>query len=109
MSGCDSLDFEKFEENSEYMDLKNAVLNSLNSMEHLKEELDALCKELGLTTSTAINIFAKAMVRKQALPFKLSLNKTNKKTLEAIQNVEEGKNLSRKFSSVSELMEDLNA
>ena len=75
----------------------------------LKEELDALCKELGLTTSTAINIFAKAMVRKQALPFKLSLNKANKKALEAIQNVEEGKNLSRKFSSVAELMEDLNA
>ena len=35
--------------------------------------------------------------------------KANNKTLEAIQNVEEGKNLSRKFSSVSEVMEDLNA
>ena len=34
---------------------------------NLKEELDKLCKELGLTTSTAINIFAKAMVRKTSL------------------------------------------
>ena len=76
---------------------------------NLKEQLDELCKELGLTTSTAINIFAKAMVRKQALPFKLSLNTENKKTLKAIQNVEDGKNLSRKFKSVDELMEDLNA
>lgn len=76
---------------------------------NLKEQLDELCKELGLTTSTAINIFAKAMVRKQALPFKLSLNTENKKTLKAIQNVEAGKNLSRKFKSVDELMEDLNA
>ena len=76
---------------------------------NLKEQLDELCKELGLTTSTAINIFAKAMVRKQALPFKLSLNSENKKTLKAIQNVEAGKNLSRKFKSVDELMEDLNA
>ena len=76
---------------------------------NLKDELDSLCKELGLTTSTAINIFAKAMVRKQALPFKLSLNADNKKTLKAIKNVEEGKNLSRKFSSVDELMDDLNA
>ncbi|WP_293837871.1 type II toxin-antitoxin system RelB/DinJ family antitoxin [uncultured Phascolarctobacterium sp.] len=75
----------------------------------LKEQLDELCKELGLTTSTAINIFAKAMVRKQALPFKLSLNTENKKTLKAIQNVEAGKNLSRKFKSVDELIEDLNA
>ena len=76
---------------------------------NLKDELDILCKELGLTTSTAINIFAKAMVRKQALPFKLSLTKDNKKILKAIQNVEAGKNLSRKFSSVEELIEDLNA
>lgn len=76
---------------------------------NLKEQLDELCKELGLTTSTAINIFAKAMVRKQALPFKLSLNTENKKTLKAIQNVEAGKNLSRKFKSVDELIEDLNA
>lgn len=29
-------------------------------------------------------------------------------TLEAIQNVEAGKNLSKKFESVEELMEDLN-
>ena len=35
--------------------------------------------------------------------------KANKKTLEAIQNVEEGKNLSPKFSSLSELIENLNA
>ena len=35
--------------------------------------------------------------------------KANKKTLKAIQNVEEGKSLSRKFISVYELMEDLNA
>lgn len=76
---------------------------------NLKEQLDELCKELGLTTSTAINIFARAMVRKQALPFKLSLDAKNKKTLKAIQNVEAGKNLSRKFKSVDELMEDLNA
>lgn len=76
---------------------------------NLKEELDALCKELGLTTSTAINIFAKTMVRKQELPFKLSLNNNHKKTLKAIKNIEEGKNLSRKFSSVDKLMEDLNA
>lgn len=76
---------------------------------NLKEDLDALCKELGLTTSTAINIFAKAMVRKQALPFKLSLHNENKKTLKVMKNIEEGKNLSRKFTSVEELMEDLNA
>lgn len=47
------------------------------------------------------------VVRK--LLFKLALNAEDKKTLKAIQNVEAGKNLSRKFTSVDELMEDLNA
>ena len=47
------------------------------------------------------------VVRK--LLFKLALNAENKKTLKAIQNVEAGKNLSCKFKSVDELMEDLNA
>lgn len=33
----------------------------------------------------------------------------NKETLQAMNNVLEGKNLSKTFESVSELMEDLNA
>ena len=35
----------------------------------LKNQLDALCADVGMTTSTAINMFARAFVRERRLPF----------------------------------------
>ena len=75
----------------------------------LKQQLERLCNELGLTMSTAFNIFAKAMVRQQRIPFEVGLETPNEDTLKAMENVEKGTNLSRRFSSVKELMEDLDA
>ena len=75
----------------------------------LKNNLDVLCSELGLTVSAAINIFAKAMVRHGGIPFDVRIDMPNEELLQAMKNVEERKNLSRRFHSVKELMEDLNA
>ena len=35
--------------------------------ENLKQQFDCLCNELGLTMTAAVNIFAKAMVRRQGI------------------------------------------
>lgn len=35
----------------------------------LKAQFESLCSELGITMSTAVNIFAKAMIRRQGIPF----------------------------------------
>lgn len=35
----------------------------------LKVQFDALCNEFGMSTNTAINIFARAVVRKRSIPF----------------------------------------
>lgn len=35
----------------------------------LKAQFEALCSNLGMNMSTAVNIFAKAMIRKQGIPF----------------------------------------
>ena len=43
------------------------------------------------------------------LPFDVRAETPNEQTLRAMENVEKGMNLSRGFSSVAELMEDLNA
>jgi DNA-damage-inducible protein J len=75
----------------------------------LKQQFDHLCNELGLTMTAAFNIFAKTMVRQQKIPFEISLNVPNAETLAAIDDVNHGRNLSKSFHSVSELMEDLNA
>ena len=75
----------------------------------LKQQFDHLCSELDLNMTTAFTIFAKTMVRQQRIPFDVSLDTPNAETLAAIDDVNNGRNLSRTFHSVAELMEDLNA
>ena len=77
--------------------------------ETLKHQFDRLCNELGLNMSTAFNIFAKTMVRQQKIPFEIALDVPNAETRAAIDDVNHGRNLSKSFHSVDELMEDLNA
>ncbi len=75
----------------------------------LKRQLDAFCSEIGITASAAFNIFAKTVVRQQRIPFELSLDVPNQVTIKALEETENNINLSKTFSSVDELMEDLNA
>ena len=42
----------------------------------IKERFDELCKEFGISTSAAFNLFARTVVREQAIPFSISLNKS---------------------------------
>lgn len=75
----------------------------------LKREAQALFNELGLNLSTAINLFLRQSVREQAIPFRVGKSAPNDETLRAIRDARNGVGLSRGFSSVTELMEDLNA
>lgn len=77
--------------------------------EEVKRNLEKFCEEAGLNISVAINMFAKAVIREQRLPFEVSLNTPNSETIRAIEDAQKRKNLSRPFNSVTELMEDLNA
>lgn len=38
----------------------------------LKDEFSNVCKEMGLTPSAAFGVFARAVVREQAIPFEVS-------------------------------------
>lgn len=77
--------------------------------EELKKQAEELFSDLGLNLTTAFVAFAKQAVREQQIPFMLSRNVPNELTAKAIENVRNGVGLSKGFSSVSELMEDLNA
>lgn len=74
-----------------------------------KKQFNEFCEEVGINMTTAINMYIKKVIRDQKIPFELSLDKPNIETLEVLNDVTEHKNLSRKFKSVKELMEDLNA
>lgn len=44
--------------------------------EALKEEFDCLCRDFGMNASTAINIFARAVVRERRIPFEIAAPNT---------------------------------
>lgn len=77
--------------------------------EATKIAFDRFCEEIGLSVSSAFNIFAKTVVREQRIPFELTTEVPNTDTIRAIENVRKGIGLSKGFNSVSALMEDLYA
>ena len=75
-----------------------------------RKKMNQVCDELGLSLSTAFNMYAKVVAREKRIPLILDLNyKYNSDTQKAIKNVINKKNLSKSFNSVDELMVDLNA
>jgi DNA-damage-inducible protein J len=75
----------------------------------LKHKAEELFGELGLTMSTAMNIFLRYSVRYGGIPFDLRIETPNAETLAAINDVNSHRGMSKPFDSVAALMEDLNA
>ena len=64
---------------------------SVRMDETLKKQLDELCNEFGMTTSTAINVFARAVVHERKIPFEISSPKevTKEGALQALAQLRE--------------------
>ena len=63
----------------------------------IKKQFDELCKEFGLSTNAAFNLFARAVVREQAIPFSISLSsETEKRSIAAQQALSKAQSLSAK-------------
>ena len=54
----------------------------------LKSQLEEVVSELGLNVSTAVNIFARQVVRQGRIPFEISLDIPNKETIKAMREAE---------------------
>lgn len=65
----------------------------------------SVCDDVGLSPSQALKLFAKAVVNYGGIPFELRSKKPNTKTLEAIQELENGK--ANKADDVSQLFKEL--
>lgn len=64
--------------------------------EATKREMEALCKELGITMSSAFTMFAKKMTREQRIPFEISIDpfysESNMQVLrQSVEQVKTGK------------------
>jgi DNA-damage-inducible protein J len=72
-----------------------------------KAAFDEICGKLGMSMSTAFNIFAKTVIRQQRIPFEITLDRPNAETWKAIDDVNNGRDLSGPYRSRKELREAL--
>ena len=74
----------------------------------VKEQAQQVFNNLGMDMTTAINIFLRQAIQYQGLPFNVRLDE-NRKLLEVLTDLDQNRNMSQPFESVSDLMEDLRA
>lgn len=67
--------------------------------ENLKRDSDALFAGLGLDTTTAVRIFLNAARENNGFPFAIRHARTNRESLEALEDARQGRNLSGPFDS----------
>lgn len=76
--------------------------------EEVKRSMEETCKELGITMSTAFNIFARKMSREKRIPFEVSIDpfysENNIKAIkESIKQLEEGKVVKKSLKELEEM------
>lgn len=74
----------------------------------VKEQAQQVFNNLGMDMTTAINIFLRQAIQYQGLPFDVRLDE-NRKLLVVLTDLDQNRNMSQSFESVSDLMEDLRA
>lgn len=77
--------------------------------EELKKQADQLFDDLGMSLSTAFNIFLRQSVREQQMPFTISRNIPNALTRETMALAENDEDMYGPFDSIEALKEALNA
>ena len=81
--------------------------------EEVKKAMEEVCKELGITMSTAFNIYARKIVREKRIPFDVSVDpfysESNIKALEeSIQQLKEGKTVTKTMEYLEEMEKEKN-
>lgn len=76
----------------------------------LKRQFEAFCADMGITMTTAFNVFAKKAVRENRIPFEISGDVPNAETIEAIEEVKQMKDdptLGKTYTDVDQMMGEL--
>ena len=74
----------------------------------VKEQAQQVFSNLGMDMTTAVNIFLRQAIQYQGLPFDVRLDE-HRKLLQVLTDLDQNRNMSQSFESVSDLMEDLRA
>lgn len=76
--------------------------------ETTKKQMEQICNELGITMSTAFNIFAKKVIREKRIPFDVSIDpfyfESNMKAItNSLKQLEEGKVVVKTMKELEEM------
>lgn len=83
---------------------------SLRIDDDVKRDAEQVLNDIGLSMSTAINVFLRKVAREHRIPFELSADIPNAETIEAIQEVKRMKsnpNLGKMYTDVDQMMKEL--
>ena len=75
----------------------------------LKLSAETTLKQLGLSTTDAINIFLRQVTLTGGIPFAIKLPKPNAETIAAIKEARKISKTGKGFSTVDDLMKELNS
>lgn len=76
----------------------------------LKKQFESFCADMGMTMTTAFNLFAKKTVREYRIPFEVGAEIPNEETKEAMEEVRRMKadpSIGKAYTDVNAMMEDL--
>lgn len=73
----------------------------------LKKEVETTLNDLGMNIAEAVTIFLKQVVMTDSIPFSIRKPKLNIETIKAIEEAEKGINLSKGYTNLDEMWEDL--
>ncbi|MGM9579644.1 MAG: type II toxin-antitoxin system RelB/DinJ family antitoxin [Anaerovibrio sp.] len=77
----------------------------------LKKDVEQVFRDMGLNMTSAITMFCRQVLNQGKIPFEIRLSKNgySASTIRSMDDTLAGKNLSREFTSVDEMWENLNA
>lgn len=72
-----------------------------------KSKFEEFCESVGMTMTSAFNLFAKTVVNEQRIPFEIRSNKYNNLTMKVLDDALDGKNMSKSYDNMDDFWESL--
>ncbi len=73
----------------------------------LKKEVEKTLNDLGMNITDAVTVFFKQIIMTESIPFIIKKPRLNAETIKAIEDAEKGINLSKGYTDLDEMWEDL--
>ena len=85
----------------------NMATINVNVDEEVKKQAKEMLDYLGTNFTNVINMLLRQIILTESIPFEVKIPKLNAETLKAMEDVENGKGLSKEYTNLTEMWGDL--